>query len=228
MSDAAPLATVEARWFFGRDDARYEPIRRWFPTARLGPDSESPRPVAWAERTDVYLLIPSAEDMGVKWREGQLQIKGRIASLGAQRFGERHHGIVERWLKWSYAELPAAYLALFEDKHAGLVTIPVRKRRALRTLRLDPSTGAAAETSPDADLSCRIDFEFTEVVAGGQAYGTLAFEAYPDDEAMRPLFLDVASRFVIGLDAAQLAVAESQSYPAWLASLAKESGNFSP
>ena len=58
--------------------------------------------------------------MGIKWREGTLQIKGRIEDQGARRFGTRNEGRVQRWIKWTYAEVPAAYRALF-DAEAGQV-----------------------------------------------------------------------------------------------------------
>lgn len=213
MNGEAPLATVEVRWFFGRDDLRYEPVRRWFLHS-------APDPSPWSERTDVYLLIPGAHDMGVKQREGQLQIKGRVASLGAQSLGSGHAGVVERWLKWSYAGLPAAYRALFETgDDRDLVTVPVRKRRALRSLRLDAQTGVVTEAPVDESPARGLGFEFTELHVRGRAYGTLGVEAYPDDAATRQVFAPAAAMLLHGLDAVRLSAAESMSYPAWLTTL---------
>jgi hypothetical protein len=40
--------------------------------------------------------------MGIKWREGMLQIKGRVEDLGTRHMGTRHRGRVQRWIKWTY------------------------------------------------------------------------------------------------------------------------------
>lgn len=218
MTGGAPLATVEVRWFFAREDTRFDAVRRWFLSSVTGAARSPQDPSIWDERTDVYLLLPGADDMGVKWRDGQLQLKGRTASLGAQPLGNRHHGVVERWIKWSYPELPAAYQQLFADGgHPGLTTVPVRKRRALRRLRLDTHTGAALDVRADEYPERGLGVEFTELVLRGRAYGTLGFEAHPDDEAMRSAFAPEVARLLLGLDTARLSLAESMSYPAWLA-----------
>jgi len=40
--------------------------------------------------------------MGIKWRESELQIKGRRENIGVQSFEGGACGRVEQWLKWSY------------------------------------------------------------------------------------------------------------------------------
>lgn len=44
--------------------------------------------------------------MGLKWREGKFHIKGRVSSVGTHVFAGRRHGNVERWMKWSYSDMP--------------------------------------------------------------------------------------------------------------------------
>ena len=155
--------------------------------------------------------------MGIKWREGELQIKGRVSSLGTQVFCDRHQGNVERWIKWSYANIPASYQRLFvADKETELVTVSVRKTRALRKVRLDTLTGKAEEVDEKIFIDRGLGCELTELKVAGKAYCSLAFEAFPNDSAMDAAFTEAVEAFVDGLTAFDLTTAYSQSYPAFL------------
>ena len=111
MAKTIPLASHEVRWFFEGKANQHESLKRWFETIAPMPKSPGVGPPVWKGRLDdqpdVYLLVPGSDDMGIKWREGELQIKGRVSSLGTQVFCGRHQGKVERWIKWSYANTPS-------------------------------------------------------------------------------------------------------------------------
>ena len=155
--------------------------------------------------------------MGIKWREGALQIKGRVSSLGTHAFCGRHQGEIERWRKWSYANIPAAYQRLFmAGKETGLVTASVQKTRALRKVRLDTMTGKAQGVDAKTVVDRGLGFELTDLEVAGKAYCSLAFEAFPNDSAMDAAFTQAVEAFLDGLTAFDLAAAHSRSYPAWL------------
>ncbi len=155
--------------------------------------------------------------MGIKWREGELQIKGRVSSLGTQVFCGRHQGNVECWIKWSYANIPSAYKRLFvAEKETELVTASVWKTRALRKVRLDTLTGKAEEVDAKICIDRGLGFELTELEVARKAYCSLAFEAFPNDSAMDAAFNEAVEAFVDGLTAFDLTAAYSQSYPAFL------------
>jgi hypothetical protein len=155
--------------------------------------------------------------MGIKWREGELQIKGRVSSCGTQVFCGRHQGVVERWIKWSYANMPAPYQRLFmAEQETGLVTVAVQKTRALRKVRLDTLTGQAQEVDATTVVDRGLGVELTELEVAGKAYCSLAFEAFPDDAAIDAAFTEAVEAFVDGLTAFELTAAQSQSYPAFL------------
>jgi hypothetical protein len=222
MAKTVPLVSHEVRWFFEGNTGRHESLKRWFETTTPVPQSPDVGPPEWKGRLDgqpdVYLLVPASDDMGIKWREGELQVKGRVSSLGTQLFCGRHQGVVERWIKWSYANAPAAYRRLFvAGQEMGLVTASVRKTRALRTVRLDPYTGQAQEVNVQTVLDRGLGFELTDLEVAGKAYCSLAFEAFPDDSAMGAAFGAVVEAFLDGLRAFDLAAVQSQSYPAFLA-----------
>jgi hypothetical protein len=220
MAKRIPLARHEVRWFFEGKVNQHESLKRWFET--IAPIQKSPEvgPLVWKSRLDdqpdVYLLVPGSDDMGIKWREGELQIKGRVSSLGSQVFCGRHQGNVERWIKWSYANLPTSYKRLFVVEETALVTVSVRKTRALRKVRLDRLSGKAEEVDAKRFIDRSLRFELTELEIAGKAYCSLAFEAFPNDSAMDIAFTEAVEALVDGLTAFDLTAACSQSYPAFL------------
>jgi len=103
-----PLASQEVRWFFEGESADHGTLRHWFETTDPLHKGTSIGAPIWKGRfddqPDVYLPVPGCEDMGIKWRERELQVKGRVSDLGIQVFCHRHRGQVERWIKWSYTD----------------------------------------------------------------------------------------------------------------------------
>jgi hypothetical protein len=221
MAKTIPLASHEVRWFFEGKAAQHASLKRWFET--IAPIQQSPGvgPPVWQGRLDdqpdVYLLVPGSDDMGIKWREGELQIKGRVSCLGTQVFCGRHQGEVERWIKWSYANPPASYQRLFvAGQETELVTASVWKTRALRKVRLNTLTGKAQEVDAKTLVDRGLGLELTDLEVAGKAYCSLAFEAFPNDSAMDAAFTEAVEAFLDGLTAFDLTAAHSQSYPAFL------------
>jgi hypothetical protein len=214
-----PLASHEVRWFFEGTADDHRDLKRWFETTDPVMKDRGVGTPTWKGRLDdqpdVYLLIPGSQDMGIKWREGGLQIKGRVASLGTQQLA-RHHGRVERWVKWSYTGVPEGYRRLFAaESDPSLQTRSVRKTRALRRLRLDTMTGVAREVDANTFVDRGLGCELTDLEVSGRAFCSLAFEAFPDDSAMHEAFAGTVSMFLEGLTM-ELDAARSMSYPAWL------------
>jgi hypothetical protein len=221
MAKTIPFASHEVRWFFEGHANQHESLKRWFETVAPIPKDPGVGPPVWKgrldEEPDVYLLMPGSDDMGIKWREGELQIKGCVSSLGTQVFCGRHQGKIERWMKWSYANTPAAYKRLFAaGKETGLVTASVQKTRALRKVRLNTMTGNAQEVDAQTFVNRGLGFELTDLKVAGKAYCSLAFEAFPNDSAMDAAFTQAVESFLDSLKELDLAAAYSQSYPAWL------------
>ncbi len=213
-----PFTSLETRWFFDGPSGRYPDLRQWFETSTPFPRAEGVEAPVWRGRAggepDVYLLMPGCTDMGVKWREGTLQIKGRVEDLGTHRFDARHEGRVQRWIKWTYPEVPAAYRVLFtEGRRHGLATASVHKTRALRIISLDPE--GPREVAPGTVLDRGVGLEMAEIELGGAQYCSVAFEAFPDDAVTAAGFSAVATGFLSAL-ADTLVVDASMSYPDWL------------
>lgn len=219
-----PLASYEVRWFlegWAAEDGGLQPLHYWFhtvdPSGRRG---GLPAP-DWKEwRTDVYLILPGVSEMGLKWRERQLEIKGLAASHGLQAFSPSCRGHVDKWVKWSCGGLPEAYENIFQgDAGRELIRVPVQKKRVLRKLRVDPLTAEFEEVSAETSIDRGVNVELTNLLVNDGQHCSLGFEAFPDDSAMIADLTRVVGAFLAPLVGIDLAATNSRSYPAWLASL---------
>lgn len=218
VSVMSPFSSIETRWFFEGDSSQHPELRQWFESCAPFPRAADLRAPEWRGRAggepDIYLLMPGCTDMGIKWREGTLQIKGRVADLGERRFGTGHAGNVQRWMKWTYPEVPAAYRALFDASGAnGLETAAVHKTRALRMTNMDAAQ--PEEVVPGVVLERGIGFEMTDLELDGVHYCSVAFEAFPGDAAAEAAFNAGVTGF-LGELAGALGIDASMSYPDWL------------
>jgi hypothetical protein len=222
MASGIPLASHEVRWFFEGWAEDHHALKQWFETTEPVKKDAAVTAPLWKDRVDgqpdVYLRIPGSEDLGIKWREGELQIKGRTAALGTQAFGKIHHGRVERWVKWSYANMPDEFRTLFAEG-SRLPRVAVHKSRALRKLRLDTMLGSAQEVDPKTLVDRGLGCELTNLVVSGARFCSLGFEAFPDDAAMHEAFARTVSLFLEGLQSVELGVPNSMSYPMWFGQL---------
>lgn len=195
-----PLITCEMRWFL--EGALPGEVERWFDRG------QDPALSAW--RDDRYLILPVA-DMGIKWREGRLEIKGRLAVLGGHAPTADIEGVAERWSKWAHAGRPVEERFRRCSRNG---TITVRKRRRQRHFLLD--RGGGQEVAQREMDQRGFSMELTRIRLGNDRHWTLGIEAAPDDPEM-PSDLAGALRQVLAGFPIALPRARSMSYPQWLA-----------
>lgn len=228
--NTVPVTSYEIRWFLEGSLAQQDGLKHWFETAEPWPrgavcmaghpaGNDGPAGNVCAGMVDVHLVIPGASDMGVKWREGLLQVKGRMNAVRTQRFCGRFHGRVERWVKWSYDDLSAFYRTVFAAPPRGIVTVPVRTERKVRKVRLDPRTGRGEEVAPATRVEHGMTVELTDIEVNGTTFCSLGFEAFPADSSLPEAFIRAVDDCLTSLRVVNLAAANSQSFPAWLATL---------
>jgi hypothetical protein len=200
-----PLITCEMRWF--HEGALPGEVESWF--------HHGHQPAAALWREDRYLL-PGVADMGIKRREGRLEIKGRTAKLGVHAVAPEIEGNAERWCKWSY---DAAIAEGFRGCLQSQETIVVGKGRVQRHFLLEPG-GGTQETAP-RDLTRRgFSLELTRIrlPASNSEHWSLGIEAAPDDAALLADLLCVLREVLAGFPI-PLPRVRSRSYPRWLLDL---------
>ena len=211
------ISSHEVRWFFQGGIDQHPSLRHWVEEGALDPK--------WTGRLggkpDAYLIVPGAADIGIKWREGQLQIKGLECSLGTQKFTGNYEGKVERWIKWGYEgkSVEGAFTRWFDPSNAAPRIVEVHKTRFLRKVRLNPFSPAAIEV----DLRTPIDrggaLEVTDLRVAGRAFTSVAFEAFPNDSGMHGDFTAFVNAFLGKMSGVNLTESNSMSYPEWLKTL---------
>jgi hypothetical protein len=147
------LQTLEVRWFL--EGKIPTPVRQWFSDECPG------EPITDSEtRVDCYFYLPGCDGTNLKLRQQKLELKWRKSALGVRQFGEKlgtgenlnsWQGNLERWLKWSYADLSML------DDVKNQPWLKVRKTRSQRCYQ---------------DVNC----EITQLEIKGKNYWSLGFE----------------------------------------------------
>jgi hypothetical protein len=234
-----PLITREVRWFFdGNLAAGGAATSAWFADvmaerqdseAGRGAQPEDGRADDW--RTDRYLLLPDTDEVGVKVRQSQLEIKGRHSLIGVQRFGDEREGEVACWTKWTLAapELTSTVWSAIEGK----VSVCVAKLRMLCSMQFNEDGIIAAPAEQGAEPALpenardavggkrqwSLQMELTRIRLAGSdtdTHWSLAFEAHPDDPSCRAPFAKAVATLLAGCPARPLDAQKSMSYPRWL------------
>lgn len=196
----ATLHTHEVRWFApGSTPAS---VRAWF--ASLGQALIQP------PRTDRYLLGVEST-LGIKTREGSLEVKQRTADHGEYRFHPHLTGQVESWVKWSF---PLEAMATLTNLPASS-WVPVRKARQLLVYTFTEQ-GKILPAPPGEFPTPSGSLELTEVrIAEKETWWTLGLELAGFPPSDLAAFLQLTEH-LLQSPPVEMVRAKSLSYPAWL------------
>jgi hypothetical protein len=194
---------VEIRWFF-RGTLPLE-ILAWF-------DAGVDQPAQPAERVDHYLHLGQLDSLGIKLREGNVEIKLRQCKLGTVQFHQQVAGQVEHWRKWSFALAVAPLQDLLVPTSAWL---PVHKSRRLRRYQV-AADEALSLISPDVYPDRGCDLEVTQVRVHSQAWWTVGFEAFGPEARLRKNLCRAVEQVLKNPPPLALTVDDSFAYPRWL------------
>jgi len=205
--------TAEVRWFScGRIPP---PVEAWFHQGTGGVDREP-------GRVDHYLHLAHVDGLGIKLRQGRIEIKQRVDQPQLVPFHERVAGLVERYHKWSFV-LSEPDSALARATAVAGSWIPVRKERQLRRYRV-ADDGRVIPFTASASPHRGCELELSRVEVSGETWWTLAFEAFGEPSTLRADLLAVA-RYVLASDGSPaLPARDSHGYAAWLSRIMQEEG----
>ncbi len=206
------LHSAEIRWY--ADGPLPGEVLSWF----AGGQTLEPE-----VRSDSYLVFPECETVGVKLREGKLEIKGLVDPPRELTTAFGVTGRADRWVKWSFGS--DGLRALEAELHQSGTWVEVHKERYLRKFSADQGTPAEVrpQAKPFPRAGCNVELTRVRLDDDPRAWFSLGFEAFgPADgvaatlQAVLPVFLEANG----GAPGIPLGTHNSLSYPAWLASRA--------
>ena len=187
--------TAEVRWFLGQSLA----LDRW-------DISYAARPV----RHDFYLR-GSGERLGVKWREGNIEIKQQQGKAEVYQH-RKLVGYLEQWKKWSF---PLADKEAFEPTDHWIKVI---KQRCLARFSYQAGTHTVIPIAADDSTTDLCELEYTHLVVAGQDYYTVGVEASGDVTRLTENLV-ATMRYLAensNLGESWLVLANSSNYARWL------------
>jgi hypothetical protein len=151
--------------------------------------------------------------MGIKLRQGRLEIKWRKAELGILRFGDILEGKAEKWGKW-LCEDPTQESFQPQDV-VGKLWVSVKKGRSQRRYQILPDKSInAVPLTESIDQGCSV--ELTQLSINGNDWWSLGFEAFGEDDCLMDNLQAVASEVFKTCGSLKLQSQDSYAYPRWL------------
>jgi hypothetical protein len=221
--------SAEIRWFWP-GHAQWEVLLAWFTregrlplvedAGNIAPNSVPPAFVKQERpRTDDYLLLSNCQTVGVKQREGRLEVKALVD--GPQLLAQGNvSGQIDQWVKWSLQPSAEIALPLTADLQQSGRWLSVTKRRYTQKVAL--VGGKLTAVSPDTfpATGCSIELTLVDVAAHNGRWLTFGFEAFGEADRSRLLHRAMTHFFTLhGPPPLALMTRNSLSYPAWLAQL---------
>ena len=202
------LTTYELRWF--SPGTIPENIESWFKQNCLINPMQLPE-----ERTDVYLYSPKCDFLGIKLRQGRLEVKWRKAELGAVGFGDFVEGKAEKWSKWLCCDdTEQTFQPNFVMGNSSWVNVQkVRHSQLYQVLPEFPPQPVCADEH--IENGCTV--ELTHLIIQGNAWWSLAFEASGEDACLMENLQTTASWVFDTYRELKLEAINSYAFPSWLA-----------
>jgi len=199
------LSSTELRWFY--PGKLPEAVSAWFNAKYSGNDLELPE-----KRADIYLAIATDCDyMGIKLRQGRLEIKWRKAELGIVSIVPKVEGKLETWDKWTCEDSTATNFQPQSviDKSHWVTVSKVRQQRKYQVLK--QKSVQDVPISANVDQGCNL--ELTQLSIKGNDWWSIALEAFGASTDNLHL---VANQVFQHYDGFSLQAKDSFAYPRWL------------
>ena len=192
--------SIETRWFI---PGNVPPgVILWF---------QDEMAVAQPSRIDTYLHTAKVHDLGIKLREGRIELKQRLIVLGQHTFTPAVTGIVESWGKWSFP-LDSSNPAVDTLSECW---IRVAKHRIIRRYQVTGDGSIRAIPGWLFPLQ-RSTIEIANIIINGSAWWSLNLEVVGTDIDLFNALQVTADLLFMKSGGPTLSGAQSFSYPQWL------------
>jgi len=197
------LSSTELRWFY--PGKLPQAISNWFASEYLGKISEPPE-----KREDIYLYVAADCDyMGIKLRQGRLEIKWRKAELGIVNIAKGVEGKLESWDKWCEDSTTKNFQPqdVIDKSH----WVKVSKLRQQRKYQVLEQKVQAVPLNATIDQGCNV--ELTQLTINGNNWWSIALETFGASTDNLPI---VANKVFSHYNVCSLEAKNSFAYPSWL------------
>jgi hypothetical protein len=153
--------------------------------------------------------------LGIKWREGKIEVKQRLHQHGVVNPHQQVSGLMEQWHKWSFP-LAATSTDPMPDSLAESFWVAVKKVRTL--CKYEVTSGRAVLHVPAGDLPEQGgQVELTRLTVQGSEWWTVGLEAWGKETDMRGNLHLLMERVFADSEPPVFQADDSYSYPQWLA-----------
>ncbi len=202
--------SAEIRWFYEGDIP--SDVQDWLAQVPGIPDQQ---PV----RIDHYLRLAGDDSLGIKLREGRIEIKQRLGRHGIVTFNQRVAGLLQTWRKWSFPLAPVGDPSGSPGPASSWIAVH-KERRLHRYALVDQDRLLSAATDHYPLQGC--DLELTRLSVARQRWWTLALEAFGPEDTLRDTVLLAGQHLFRYADPPLLEARSSRSYPTWLCTARSE------
>jgi hypothetical protein len=175
-------SSKEIRWF---TNTQHNHLIAWFAARGQSFDNIS-------DRTDYYLRMPGQTALGVKWREGRIEIKQRTGKPLQGRISDQAQGSFEYWVKWSFGLTGDEEVTNLISDNGTPSWLEVKKERLGLVLSTDNGKPVFLAMGDTVSEGCQL--EYTRVTTGGQQWYTFGLEWF--GEKQLPLSKQLADELV--------------------------------
>jgi hypothetical protein len=155
----------EIRWFSQDEN---EQISKWFRSKELFFAATVPR-------RDFYLPLPNKEDIGIKLREGKIEVKYRINKPKLGKLTDDTEGFYENWEKWSFGVKEGNQLSkkIIQEKKYDWIEI-YKERIGLKITKNENGKIELLNIKEFISYGCQV--EYTRILVKDQEWFTFGLE----------------------------------------------------
>jgi hypothetical protein len=194
--------TIEVRWFY--PGVLPDQVGKWFNT--LGEPLEK-----IDTRSDFYLQSNSP-DLGVKLRQGNLEVKYRQQDLGTIAIDGLENSQVEQWSKWICVDDSSGLTPTKIAGKPGWLKVDKIRDRRLYRVDVTDTVKLTQTANPTADIAA---IEITQLQLQSQIWWTIACEYFGDNISIDQ-FGSLVRSLRAGYPSSTSPLPISCGYPQWL------------
>jgi hypothetical protein len=196
----------ELRWFYNQS---FDDIKNWWNIQDVPYNDEG-------QRTDYYIFIPNENYIGIKIREGRLEVKWRIPNSQKKFETLQLEGLMEQWVKWSWSDskpLINDTMFNFLSEYPKGPVIKILKRRLSRKFKL--CSNDIYKPAEWVDISeSGFSVELTEITVEESRWWSIGFETLGNKSDLESFQSEIKK--MTSTIPMKLKLENSFGYPQWI------------